>query len=303
MGEMINPRIDLAFKKIFGVEQNKDMLMSLINSIVSDQDQVDEIELLNPYNEKNFKKDKLSVLDIKARNAITKTYFLIEMQIAEELDYAKRSLFTWARVYSNQICEGYHYGKLKKTIAIHILNFTFIDYNSTTGWTESAPQKYHHRFILNDVHTRIELFKDIEIHTIELNKFEAIKDENLDVIMSKVKDVLDKWIVVLTKYNLLDTKKLPKKINIPEIKKAIKTIQETSLTKEEREIYNARLDFFRIEEGAFSARFAAGEAKGRAEGFLEGKMLIARNLLSKGLDISFISETTGLSEEEIRNEL
>ena len=311
MGEMINPRIDLAFKKIFGVEQNKDMLISLINSIVSDQDQVDEIELLNPYNEKNFKKDKLSVLDIKARNAITKTYFLIEMQIAEELDYAKRSLFTWARVYSNQIGEGDHYGKLKKTIAIHILNFTFINYDKTMGWIESSPEKYHHRFVLADVQTRIEVFKDIEIHTIELNKFQAIEDDNLDVIMSKVKGMLDKWIVVLTKYNLLDSKKLPEKIDVPEIKKAIKTIQEASLTSEEREAYNSRLDFFRIEEGAFAARFAAGKAEGlaegkaegKAEGLLEGKLLIARNLLSKGLDISFISETTGLSEEEIRNEL
>ena len=304
MSEMINPRVDLAFKKIFGVEKNKDMLISLLNSIVSEQDQVDEIELLNPYNEKNFKKDKLSVLDIKARNAITKTYFLIEMQIAEELDYAKRSLFTWARVYSNQIGEGDPYQNLKKTIAIHILNFTFINYDHTTGWIESSPQKYHHRFILSDVQTRIELFKDIEIHTIELNKFEAIKEENLDIIMSKVKDMLDKWIVVLTKYNLLDTKKLPEKIDIPEIKKAIRTIQETSLTKEEREIYNSRLDFFRIEEGAFAARFAAGMEegiqKGKAEGKAERNIEIARNLIAKNIDIRLISEATGLTEEEIK---
>jgi hypothetical protein len=65
---LINPRVDIAFKKIFGVEENKDLLMSLLNSIVSDEDQIDEVELLNPYNDRNFKKDKLSVLDIKARN-------------------------------------------------------------------------------------------------------------------------------------------------------------------------------------------------------------------------------------------
>ena len=157
---------------------------------------------------------------------------------------------------------------------------------------------------MSDVQTRIELFKDIEIHTIELNKFEAIKEENLDIIMSKVKDMLDKWIVVLTKYNLLDTKKLPEKIDIPEIKKAIKTIQETSLTKEEREIYNSRLDFFRIEEGAFAARFAAGMEegiqKGKAEGKAERNIEIARNLIAKNIDIRLISEATGLTEEEIK---
>ena len=61
--EKISPRVDLAFKKIFGVEENKDLLISLINSIVSQDDQVSDITLLNPYNPKNFRQDKLSILD------------------------------------------------------------------------------------------------------------------------------------------------------------------------------------------------------------------------------------------------
>ena len=59
MMEKITPRVDLAFKKIFGVEENKDLLISLINSIVSEADQVSEVTLLNPYNPKNFRNDKL----------------------------------------------------------------------------------------------------------------------------------------------------------------------------------------------------------------------------------------------------
>ena len=54
MRDMINPRVDLAFKKIFGVEENKDLTMSLINAVVAPEDQVSEITLLNPYNPKNF---------------------------------------------------------------------------------------------------------------------------------------------------------------------------------------------------------------------------------------------------------
>ena len=52
MNEVISPRIDIAFKKIFGVEENKDLLISLINSIVSEEDQVSSVTLLNPYNPK-----------------------------------------------------------------------------------------------------------------------------------------------------------------------------------------------------------------------------------------------------------
>ena len=63
MSYPVNPRIDLAFKRIFGVEQNKDLTISLINSIVSESDQVKEITLLNPYNPQHFYEDKLSILD------------------------------------------------------------------------------------------------------------------------------------------------------------------------------------------------------------------------------------------------
>ena len=56
MSEVISPRIDIAFKKIFGVEENKDLLISLINSIVSEEDQVSSVTLLNPYNPKTLGK-------------------------------------------------------------------------------------------------------------------------------------------------------------------------------------------------------------------------------------------------------
>ena len=88
----VNPRVDLAFKKIFGVEENKDLLISLVNSIVSKEDQVADITLLNPYNPKNFREDKLSILDIKARGHDGKR-FNIEIQITDEADYRKRALY------------------------------------------------------------------------------------------------------------------------------------------------------------------------------------------------------------------
>ena len=90
--EKISPRVDLAFKKIFGVEENKDLLISLINSIVGQDDQVEDITLLNPYNPKNFRQDKLSILDIKAKGIDGKR-FNIEIQISDEADYDKRALY------------------------------------------------------------------------------------------------------------------------------------------------------------------------------------------------------------------
>ena len=62
----ISPRIDFAFKLIF--EQHTDILMGLINAIVSEKDQVTAIEVRNPFNLKSRVKDKLSILDIKAQS-------------------------------------------------------------------------------------------------------------------------------------------------------------------------------------------------------------------------------------------
>ena len=302
---MINPRVDVAFKKIFGVEENKDILLSLLNSIVSEEDQIDELELLNPYNERNFKEDKGSVLDVKARNKHDHTYFLIEMQFANEMDYAKRGLYGWARVYSNQLDSGMKYKSLNRTIAIHILNFTFIDYSKIPGWTETIPSKYHHRFVLRDKETNIEIFKDIEIHTIELQKFAAIDAEDLPHVMSQVKDMLDKWVAVLTKYEMLNNiKELPVEINTPEIKKAVRVMQEMNMSRAEREAYESRLDFLRMESSAFDKKHSEGKEEGLKEGeekgIKKGKILTAKAMLSKGLDIGTVSEITGLTIAELK---
>ena len=101
--EKLSPRIDLVFKKLFGVEENKDLLISLINSIVSGEDQVVDVTILNPYNAQNFKQDKLSILDIKAQGIDGKR-FNIEIQISDEADYDKRALYYWAKLYTEHLC-------------------------------------------------------------------------------------------------------------------------------------------------------------------------------------------------------
>lgn len=100
--EKINPRVDITFKKIFGVEGNKDLLIALINAIVSKEDQVAEVNLLNAYNSQNFKSEKLSILDIKAKGVDGKR-FNIEIQISDEADYDKRALYYWAKLYTEQL--------------------------------------------------------------------------------------------------------------------------------------------------------------------------------------------------------
>ena len=157
---LLNPRVDLAFKKLFGCEENKDMLISLINSIVSPEDQVVDIELLNPYNSRNFIGDKQSILDIKAKD-LSGNYYDIEMQICNEGDYEERALLCWAKLYADRLKTGDLCSSLRRAIGIHVLNFTSII---------DSPD-YHNKFFITNQKTGLRFFKHLELHTIELNKF------------------------------------------------------------------------------------------------------------------------------------
>lgn len=232
----INPRVDIAFKKIFGVEENKDLLISLINSIVGEEDQVEDVTLLNPYNPKNFKQDKLSILDIKAKGITGKRYN-IEIQISDEADYDKRALYYWAKLYTEQLKAADEYSLLSKAIGIHILNFTSIP--------EVDP--YHNVFHITEKKTGFLYFKDLELHTIELKKFSENTSAGLKEILAKIHNALDIWAAFLTRHDLLNKDKLPLALDNPALKKALNVLDVMSFGEEEREAYEGHLKWLRIE--------------------------------------------------------
>jgi predicted transposase/invertase (TIGR01784 family) len=234
--EKISPRVDVAFKKIFGVEENKDLLISLINSIVGKEDQVLDITLLNPYNPQNFRQDKLSILDIKAKGIDGKR-FNIEIQISDEADYDKRALYYWAKLYTEQLKVAQDYSTLAKAIGIHILNFTSIP----------EAENYHNVFHITEKENGFAYFKDLELHTIELNKFTCDSSEELQDIVAKTRNALDMWLTFLTRHDLLKADKLPKELDNDKLKKALKVLDVLNFSEEERELYEDHLKWLRIE--------------------------------------------------------
>ena len=301
----INPRVDIAFKKIFGTEENKDLLISLINSIVGEADQVSEVTLLNPYNPKNFKTDKLSILDIKATGRDGKR-FNVEIQVSDEADYDKRALYYWAKLYSEQLKSTENYSLLCKAIGIHILNFTSIP----------EVKKYHNIFHITEKENGSVYFKDLELHTIELKKFIDTsngKSEELDNMMLKVKNSLDLWTAFLIRHDLINTKKLPKGVDATSVEKAIEVLEVMNFTEEERDAYEGRLKWLRIEASSLKKASTEGEARGMKKGIElgiekgielgieKGIEKVAQNMLFKlHLDLDTVQKATGLTKEELQ---
>jgi len=290
--EKISPRVDVAFKKIFGVEENKDLLISLINSIVGKEDQVLDITLLNPYNPQNFRQDKLSILDIKAKGIDGKR-FNIEIQISDEADYDKRALYYWAKLYTEQLKVAQDYSTLAKAIGIHILNFTSIP----------EAENYHNVFHITEKESGFAYFRDLELHTIELNKFTCDSSEELQDIVAKTRNSLDIWLTFLTRHDLLKADNLPKELDNDKLKKALKVLDVLNFSEEERELYEDHLKWLRIEANTLKKTAEKAKEEGIAEGIEKGiekrNIEVAINMIKQKLDNKLISSVTGLTLEEI----
>ncbi|CDG49856.1 Rpn family recombination-promoting nuclease/putative transposase [Cardinium endosymbiont of Bemisia tabaci] len=302
--DKITPKVDLAFKKIFGVEENKDLLIALINATVSKEDQVVDVTLLNPYNPKNFRSDKLSILDIKALSETGKR-FNIEIQITDEADYDKRALYYWAKLYTDQLKVAQDYATLNKAIGIHILNFVSITDNP----------KYHNVFRITEKETGLPYFRDLELHTVELTKFSKDPYEDLNSLLKKIKTSLDIWTAFLTRNDLLNKDNLPEPLAIHTLKKALHVLDTLNFTDEERMAYEDHLKWLRIEANTIEKYRKEAEQKGREEGREEGILIgqekgkiegekekaisIARTMLLKGYSTEEITMLTGLSNSDI----
>ena len=286
----ITPRVDLAFKKIFGVEENKDLTVSLINAILTSEDQVSDIILLNPYNSQNFANDKLSILDIKAQAADGRR-INIEIQVSDHADYDKRALYYWAKLYTEQLVTGQSYRTLNKAIGIHILNFTSIP----------KAEQYHNIFHLKEKHNNLHYFNDIELHTIELDKFDAGLPKPLNEFVKKIQTSLDLWSSFLTRYDLLQIESLPSEINKPELKKALTILQQINFTEAEHDAYEDRLKWLRDETSTLEKKFNDGIAEGEAKGKAENSIAIAKKMLSEQLEISLIHKCTDLPLQQIES--
>lgn len=167
--------------------------------------------------------------------------------------------------------EGGAYRDLKKTITINILDFNVID-----------SSKYHNIFHLIEDTTHIMLTDDIEIHFMELPK--------LGKGHFQLSDRLTRWLLFLKGIEQSEWEELA--METPELKKAMTTLEFLSQDKEVRRQYEAR------QKALLDERSALGTA--RSEGKEEGKKEIAIRLLADGMDISRISELTGLTENEIK---
>ena len=273
---LLNPQIDFVFKKIFGTEKNKPILINFLNAVIKPTTPIKDVEIKNNDIDKDFIEDKFSRLDIKATTS-NKEHINIEIQVKNEYNMIQRTLYYWSKMYSEQIQNRDNYSKLERTVCINILNFKYL-----------KNDKYHNAYRLKEITSNEELTDLQEIHFIELPKFNEIGNKEYVENVEKM-DALEKWLEFLVEPESNTVRQL--ELSNEEIKLAKSELYRLSMDSNEREQYNMR-------EKAIYDRISALE-NAEAKGKIERELELIKESLNQGLEISLISKITGLSEEEI----
>jgi len=293
----IDPKVDYAFKKLLGSENSAELLISFLNAVLDPRPhRIEHVEILNPFQPQETDLDKLSVLDVKARDQAGQLYN-IEMQLLNSGWLASRILYYWARLFEDQLESGHEYGELRPAISVCICDFTL--------FPQSA--RHHCEFRLREMVEGFTFSENLEIHTLELEKFrsaEQLLDSDLDC-----------WLYFLRNAANWNPGELPALLNRPVFQRATGVLEMIQQNRYEHEMYEARRKAWldansrqREYERALQALQAAQEAtakaldEGRAEGENRGALKGQITLLQQwtGQPASAAAELDQLSLTELQ---
>lgn len=277
----INPKTDFAFKKIFGDEQNKEILISFLNAILYQSNSaIESLEILNPYQPPKIRGVKDTYLDIRAKLNNEQTV-IIEMQVLNVEGFEKRILYNAAKAYSIQLDTGVDYTLLNPVIALTITDF------------EMFPNldKVISRFVLKERDYLVDyLIYDIELVFVELPKFSKRLEE--------LETLTDKWIYFLKNAKSLEV--VPEQMGeVQAIKKAFEVANRADLTRQELEDLEHQEIYIQDQRNAITKAVKQAVSQAVSQARKEKALEIAKGLLDV-LDEATISQTIGLSIEEIQ---
>ena len=296
----VNFYTDFAFKKLFGTEVNKDLLISFLNALLHGREEIREITYLNTEHLGTQEYDRRAVFDVYCKNEKGKgEYFLVEMQKGEQQFFKDRSIYYSTFAIREQAPRGeWNYG-LKGIYTIGILNFCF----------ETNDPSYYHEVKLLDTKTKEIFYDKLTFIYLEMPKFTKTEAE--------LETLFDKWLYVIR--NLASLMERPRALQEKVFQHLFEAAEIAKFDKKERYEYEESLkayrDLFSMVETAklkghaegLEEGLKEGHAKGLEEGLAQGlrevernKISTARKLKQLGLALADIVSVSGLSEEEIR---
>ena len=283
---------DFGFKRIFGSDINKDLLIDFLNSLFNGEQVVKDVTYLNSEHVGDVYAERKAIFDVYCENEHGEK-FIVEMQNAYQTYFKDRSLYYATFPIREQAPKGDNWNfKLQHVYVVALLNY---DMNE---------EAFSHESINHDVR-----LLDKQTHKVFNNKltFKYVEIARFNKDINELETNFDKWLYVLRNLSRLDNQ--PTYLRNEVFNRLFSQAEIARFDKKELKAYEDSLKAYRDiknsldtakEEGRAEGR-AEGLAKGRAEGASEKALTIARELLAMNMSIDNIKKVTGLTDDEIHN--
>jgi len=271
----VNPFTDFGFKKLFGSEPNKDLLIAFLNEVLPARHRIHDLTYSRTEQLGNAEVDRKAVFDLYCISESGER-FIVEMQKAKQNFFKDRSVYYSSFPIREQAKKGQWDYRLSAIYTVGILDFTFSD--------DEQPGTVRHEVQLKDQQCRVFYDKLTYIY-LEMPNFTKSEAE--------LETDFDKWMYVLK--HLPELEKRPAKLQERVFQKLFEAAELAKFSPVEISGYEQSLKYYRDMKNVIDTSFGEGIAEGRAERSLE----IARNALLQGFSAAQISALTGLAEAEI----
>ena len=273
--KFLDPKNDMAFKKIFGTEKNKDILIHFLNDILEFKEKLPiiDVQFLKPVQDPAIASRKTSIVDVQCVDELGNIY-IVEMQVSKDKSFIKRAQYYAAKAYGSQLKIGEKFDNLKEVIFLAIADFIM--------FPDKAGYKSEH--VILDKHSFEHDLKDFSFTFLELEKFNKP--------VGQLYTMIDKWAYFFKHARETSIEDLPNIIGQDMIiQRAYEELICFNWNEEELNTYEAVIKNQMDYEAGLDQKYDEGIAKGIEQ--------IAISMLKKGLEPKFISEITKLSIKEI----
>jgi len=271
----VNPFTNFGFKRLFGEENNKDLLLDFLNELLKEQEgKIQEISYLPTERLPFSQGDRKPIFDIYCTN-VKGEKFIVELQKTRHKYYKDHILYFSTFPIMEQAILGKDWNlELKRIYTIAILDFVFDE-------DKNKPEKYHYDIKLSDKETKKVFYDKLTFIYLTMPKFDKKETE--------LQTKFDKWLFALK--NLSKLERTPAELNEAIFLKLFETAEIANLNHDEFQKYQASINICRDINNSINTA--------REEGEINGKTEIAEKLVNKGFDILEIVEITGLTKEDV----
>jgi predicted transposase/invertase (TIGR01784 family) len=267
----INPFTDFGFKKIFGEEANKDLLVDFIQTLMPEKKNITTINYLKTEKLGRASTERKAIFDLYCENDKGEK-FIVELQKAEQDYFKERSIYYSTFAIQEQAKKGKWDYNWKGVYTIAIMDFSF---------THFLHKNVKTQVVLYDEENGMVFSDKLKYIYLEMDKFEKSIEE--------LENYYEKWLFILKNLHLLD--EIPLELRDKAFQKLFNVAEIAKYDVKDRQKYEDSLKYYRDMENSLDLQYRTG----RKEGTLE----IAKNAILEGADNHFISKITGLSVEQI----